>query len=75
MSNKVTGASGKGSGSEEGAGGGASSVASVVRCGVLSTGVCGEAGFFGDGLRLLSELGVAGVKLSSERSPVSHVPY
>lgn len=36
---------------------------SVSNCEVWSPGVSGGVGFFGDGLRLLSELGVAGVRL------------
>lgn len=36
---------------------------SVSNCEPWSPGVCGGVGFLGEGLRLLSELGVAGVRL------------
>lgn len=35
-----------------------------------SPGVCGGVGFLGDGLRLLSELGVAGVRLKRRETEV-----
>lgn len=37
---------------------------SLSNCEPRSPGVCGGVGFLGDGLRLLSELGVAGVRLT-----------
>ena len=36
---------------------------SVSNCEACSSGVCGGVGFLGEGLRVLSELGVAGVRL------------
>lgn len=56
--------SGKGSGwqSEKEEGGRPSRV-SVSSCEACSSGVCSGVGFLGEGLRLLSELGVAGVRL------------
>lgn len=43
--------------------GGRPSRASVSNCEARSPGVCGGVGFLGEGLGLLSEVGVAGVRL------------